>query len=204
MKTIKIILLLTSFCLVDTITPKFFILIGPSGVGKTTLIKKLDHAGLPFNYLITHTTRPIRPQEQHGKDYFFLTSHDFIQKEKNNEFLTTSVIYGNRYGILKEYIHTKLQEDKHLVSCLTADIAHLMKAQFNSKVTTVFIAPPCLEELKRRLIHRHTESQHSLKTRLEMAEAEMQHQHIFDHHVINNDLDLAAHALKDVFSNNSK
>lgn len=198
MKLIATVLLI-NLSFLNCSNAKIFIFIGPSGVGKTTLIKKLEQSGLAFNYLITHTTRPIRPEEQNGRDYFFLSEQEFVKKEQNDDFLKTSIIYKNRYGISKEFIYTKLQENRNILCCLTGDVAQIIKNLLGDKVTTVFIAPPSFQELEQRLLNRKTENESSLKTRLESAKFEMLNQNDFDHKIINDNLDQATDELKRLF-----
>ena len=191
--------LLMNLSFLNYSSAKVFILIGPSGVGKTTLIKKLGHTGLSFNSLITHTTREIRPGEKNGKDYFFLNLQEFIEKEQNGDFLTTSIIYKNMYGISKEFINKKLQENRHLICCLTGEVAHIIKNCLGDKVTTIFIAPPSFQELETRLLKRKTENESSLKTRLESAKLEILRQDSFDHKFINDDLNHTTNQLEKLF-----
>lgn len=179
---------------------KVFLLIGPSGAGKTTLITALQQANYPIESLITCTTRPARTHETHGKDYFFLTREQYLAKQQAHELLAPATAYGNSYGIDKTYIAQKLQENHNLVACLTADRVQELKEILADQLVTIFIAPPSLAELEHRLLKRNTENVTNIATRLTSAVEEIKLQDNFDYKIVNNDLDQAIKEFKKIFS----
>jgi guanylate kinase len=183
---------------------KLFIFVGPSGVGKTTLIQKLQDSGMQIDYVITTTTRAKRACETEGKDYFFISKDEFAQKKENDELLVTTQIYGNFYGIYKKYIEEKLQLNRNLISCVTADAAQELKDNFSNQVITIFIAPPSIDELKKRLLQRNSETEEKFNMRLASAHREMQQQDVFDYKIINDDLDHAVHDLTEIILKEAK
>lgn len=199
-KNIYLFLLLNLF-LLHTVLPcssKFFILIGPSGVGKSTLIQKLLQIGTPCDHLITYTTRSMRPKEQHAQDYFFISDQEFIKKIENNEFISFRKIYDNYYGISKDFIHSKLQSQENIISALTGDVAQEMKTIFDKKVVSIFISIPSLDVLKKRLIQRQSETEHSLNIRLASAKIELQSQNSFDYNITNDNFEKTLSILKKI------
>lgn len=184
----------------SSIKPRMFILIGPSGVGKSTLIAKLQQQQqFKLAYLITCTTRQKRMHEQHGKDYFFLSKEEFQQKQDLNGFLTASNIYGNWYGISYDYINQKFSENYNLITCLTGDVVEELITKLGKQnISTIFIAPPSIQELERRLRLRNTETQESLQKRLASAEHEIKERYKFDYYIINDDLSIATQELHDI------
>lgn len=183
---------------------KLFILIGPSGVGKSTLVQKLAEKKIPFEQLITHTTRQMRPGEIHAKDYFFISNEEFNKKKANNEFIFPVSYSGNQYGTCKLYLESKLQKNCNLICALTGDVAKEMNDIIDGKVVTIFISPPSFTELKTRLLNRKTETDTSLHKRLDAAMAELQTQDSFDYKIINDNLDKATEELKEIFVKETK
>jgi len=182
---------------------KFFILVGPSGVGKSTLIKQLAEHKISFAPLITHTTRTIRPGEIHTQDYFFISNEEYLEKKANNEFMFPVSHYGNHYGICKKYINEKLTTGNHLIGSLTGNVAKQMISFVGDNVITIFIAPPSFESLQERLSQRKTETETSMQIRLSCAQKELQEQYDFDHHIINDDLDQTTKKLIDILKKES-
>lgn len=179
---------------------KLFVLIGPSGVGKSTLVQKLAQHGVAFESLVTHTTRQMRPGEVHAKDYFFISNDDFNKKKENNEFILPVSHYGNQYGTCSLYLQSKLQQNCNLICALTGDAAKQMNNIIGGNVVTIFISPPSITDLQTRLLHRNTETETSLHKRLSAAVVELQDQDSFNYKIINDDLDKAVEELKNIFT----
>ena len=191
-------LFLISISFLNYSNRKLFVFVGPSGVGKSTLVSALSKAGIPLEFIISHTTRPMRVGEQHAKDYFFLSKEEFAQKAHNDEFIAITTMYGNSYGISKELIRTKLQAQNNLIMCLNAEVAQKIQQFFSLQVSIIFIAPPSLHALKNRLESRNTESPSALQIRLAAVAAEMELQDNFEHKIINDDLGQAVIDLKEI------
>jgi guanylate kinase len=178
---------------------KVFVVIGPSGVGKSTMLEKLQERGVLFEKIISHTTRPMRPSEQNGVDYVFITQEDYKEKERREEFVISTEVHGNLYGTSKTFIYEKLEKEINLVCDLNTEAAKKMKALFKEKVVTIFIAPPSVEELKRRLVERNTDSEEALAIRLKNADEELNQQDQFDYKIVNDDLLSAVQKLEGIF-----
>lgn len=196
---------LLTFTMINYSNTPIFLLIGPSGVGKSTLISELAKNGLIFNYLITHTTRAIRPGETNGKDYFFINSQEYNAIKKTNGFIAPCSHYGNSYGISKEFIYKKLEDDCTLIGCLTAPVARELKTNLKqTTVSTIFITPSSnglfasLNELEKRLLARNTETKENIKIRLQSAFSELNMQDSFDYKIVNDDLKRATQDLKKI------
>jgi guanylate kinase len=156
---------------------------GPSGVGKTTISRKLR--GTPgIVRVMTTTTRARRPQEVDGKDYRFLSRADFEARAARGEFLEWAEIDGNLYGTPKEEIRNRISSGDLVLVDIDPQGAKSIRA-LGLPAFFVFIAPPDMEELKRRLVGRQSESPDAVRMRLERAEREMGQQSLYDAVVVN-------------------
>lgn len=171
----------------------------PSGSGKTTLVKRLLKAFPYLRFSISTTTRSARPGEQHGHDYYYISRPEFEAKIDQDEFLEWAEVHGNLYGTSLSEI-ARITADGH-IGILDIDIQGFrqVKSKFE-EVVTVFIAPPSMEELRRRLISRGTDAEEAIQRRLRRAEEEMRFQGEFDHLIINDDLDTAFERLADLLN----
>jgi guanylate kinase len=162
------------------------ILSGPSGVGKDAVLKclkdSLDKSG--WHFVVTATTRPKREGERDGVDYVFMTTQQFEQLLQRDGFLEHAQVYGHRYGLPKEQVKEALQEGKDVIVKVDVQGAATLK-RLVPQAVFIFLAPPSLAELERRLKSRHTESPQLLKIRFEMASEEMKQVSMFDYMVIN-------------------
>jgi len=161
---------------------------GPSGVGKSTIAKKLGEKGIPR--VMTTTTRAPRGTEKHGVEYRFLAREAFEAEIAQGKFLEHAEIGGNLYGTPKERIEQELTSRKVvLVDIDTQGAATLRK--MGVKALYVFIAPPDMAELRKRLEGRKTESPEAVKARLERAEREMSQKETYDAVVVNSTVERA-------------
>ena len=151
---------------------KLFVISGSSGVGKGTVIKEFLNKHPEFKLSVSCTTRKPREGEFHGINYFFLSQDEFQTCIDNNEFLEWAEFSGNRYGTQKEYVKTKLNEGKNLILEIDTQGA-LQVREASEEAVLVFIAPPSLEELRRRLTGRGTESAEEVEKRLSWASDEI-------------------------------
>lgn len=167
-------------------TPLLVVLSGPSGVGKDAVLTRMREGPVPYHFTVTATTRAQRPGERDGVDYIFLTPPQFDQMVEQDGFLEWAHVYGNRYGVPKEQVRKALDQGKDVL--LKADVqgAATMK-RLAPEAVFIFLVAPSLEELERRLQDRKTESTTDVNLRLRTARAEMGHQPMFDHVVVNAD-----------------
>ncbi len=154
-----------------------FVVSAPSGAGKTTLISSLRQKP-DFIYSVSCTTRPPRPGEVHGEDYFFLREEEFLDHISNGDFLEHAEVHGRRYGTLKSTVMEHLERGVDVlldIDTLGAEsIRRCLDPFIQEALADVFIMPPGLEELGRRLRKRGTESEDQIATRLRNAAAEME------------------------------
>jgi len=171
---------------------KLIILTAPSGAGKTTiktaLLKRMDNLG----FSISATTRTMRDGEEDGKDYYFLTPDEFKEKITQDDFVEYEEVYTDQYyGTLYSELDRNWALGKTVVLDIDVQGAFSIKEKFGDQSFVLFIQPPSMETLKKRLMGRKTESEESLRKRIAKAEEEMQYAESFDSYIINDDLDLA-------------
>ncbi|MBQ7562227.1 MAG: guanylate kinase [Synergistaceae bacterium] len=188
---------------VNKITGKLFVLSGPSGVGKGTL---REHALENFSnlvYSISCTTREPREGETNGVEYRFISRDEFEQGINNNLFLEYARVHEHYYGTLKSDVIRELNAGRNVLLEIDVQGALQVREKINNAVL-IFIAPPSIEELSRRLINRNTESQHDLNIRLSNAVKELKFADKYDYIIVNDDLDLASRKLQEIFTNESR
>lgn len=172
---------------------------GPSGTGKSTLLKKLfEDFPDKFGFSVSHTTRKPRPGERDGVEYHFTTVDNFKQLIENNEFLEWAQFSGNYYGTSKKAVNDVLNGGKICLLDIDMQGVKLVKNNdFNGKF--LFVAPPSIEELKKRLTGRGTETEESIAKRLEAATREMEFSKtgVHDKIIVNNDLNEAYKQFKE-------
>jgi guanylate kinase len=171
---------------------KLVIFSAPSGSGKTTIVKRLLETGLNLEFSISATTRQPRPGETHGKDYYFLTVDGFKQKIKEGAFIEWEEVYPDQfYGTLISEMERIWESNKHVVFDIDVKGGINLKKQFKEKALSVFILPPSLEELAKRLRQRDSDNEEQIKKRLEKASYELTFASEFDITVTNNELEKA-------------
>jgi guanylate kinase len=170
--------------------PRVFVVSGPSGVGKTTIIKEVVRRTPGMRISVSMTTRPRRPGEIHGRDYFFVSREEFQQRAANLEFLEWALIYDNFYGTHRDHINQILAANTHALLDLDTQGAMQIKENCEGAVF-VFIKPPTLEELGTRLRGRGTETAANLRKRLARAAHEMSFEGQYDYIIVNQSVDQA-------------
>lgn len=188
---------MSSKLLGNTKRGKLFVVSAPSGTGKTTLVKRLCDEFDAVVRTITCTTRKKRAGDVDGVDYHFLTKDAFEKREKAGEFLETATVYEDKYGTLKENVTSLLNGGKHVV--LVIDTQGAEKVKKEMPATLIFIAPPSLEELKRRLMVRNTETSKNIDERLKWARGEIEKGRDYDYLIVNDDLESAYQILRSIF-----
>ena len=165
----------------------------PSGSGKTTIVRYLlAQEELKLDFSISATSREPRGNEIHGKDYYFLSLHDFKQKIKNDEFLEWEEVYrDNFYGTLKSEIDRIWALGKNVIFDIDVVGGLDIKQIYPDKTLAVFVKPPSIEELKIRLKKRKTETEDKINMRVAKASIELATAPQFDHIIINNNLNTA-------------
>jgi len=161
------------------------IISGPSGSGKGTVVKKLDYA-----LSISVTTRKKREGEQDGIDYFFCSEEEFVRMRQNNELLEHAQFVGNYYGTPRRYVEQQIDEGKVVVLEIEVNGALQVKEKFPEAVM-IFLIPPTMNELARRLAFRNTEDHLEIEDRMTRALEEIQLIDRYDYLVTNNDLSFA-------------
>jgi guanylate kinase len=173
-----------------------FVLSGPAGAGKTTLITRLT---AEFDHVvesISSTTRPPRPGEKEGEHYHFLSRDEFEKRLHRKEFLEHAEVYGNLYGTSRAQVEHLLSQGLHVFLVIDTQGA----AQVRNKVecTTLFLSPPSMDELRRRLAGRRTESREAIDRRLRWAEHELRQVKHYDYHIVNEEVEEAYDQLRSI------
>lgn len=173
---------------------KLIIFCAPSGSGKSTLVQWLmaEHPELRLAFSISCTSRPPRGTERDGVEYFFLTPEDFKQKIANGEFLEYEEVYQDRfYGTLKSQVDSQTQRGENVLFDVDVKGGCNIKEHYGSRAMSVFIQPPSVDELRRRLLSRGTDSAEAIEERVAKAAYELTFAPRFDHVVINDNLEEA-------------
>ena len=178
---------------------KLIIFSAPSGSGKSTIINYLMTQGLNMHFSISATSRAPRGTEQNGVEYFFLTPEEFRTKIDNDEFLEYEEVYANRfYGTLKAQVEKQLEEGQNVVFDVDVKGGVNIKKFYGERALSVFIQPPSVDELRRRLEGRATDAPEVINDRIARAEYELSFAPQFDTIVVNDDLETAQKEALDV------
>ena len=167
-----------------SISPLLIILSGPSGVGKDAVLARMKELGFPLKFVTTLTTRSRRPNEKNDIDYHFVSAERFQEMRKNNELLESARVYGNWYGVPRGDVKAALDKGQDVVVKVDIQGAATIR-KIVPQAVFIFLVPPSMEELGKRLKQRHTESPADLAMRLKTAEEEMQQSSLFDYMVVN-------------------
>ena len=170
---------------------------GPSGVGKGTICEKLlqDVEGLHFS--VSATTRPPRKGEKEGKNYFFLDRETFVNKIESGSFLEWARVFDNYYGTPKEAVFDIMAHGDDVLLEIDVQGAMQIKANYPGAVF-IFVSPPSLDELRKRIIGRGTESPESIRKRTKIAEEEIKLYKEYDYLIINDVLDEAVESVSKI------
>ena len=169
-----------------------FIVSAPSGAGKTTILKQVLSRLPAVSFSVSHTTRPPRPGEVNGKDYFFVSVDQFTALLQDGDFLEWAEVHGNLYGTSGWAVTAQLERGQDLILDIDVQGAgQLQDRRQELEATFIFIAPPSLAELERRLRGRKTESAETIALRLQNARQELAAADRYDYVIINDDLEQA-------------
>jgi guanylate kinase len=175
---------------------RIIVISGPSGVGKTTLYKRLLHEHpQQLSLSVSATTRNPRPDEKEGMDYYFISKKEFQKKIEKNEFVEWAIVYRNLYGTLKSEIIRIIDEGKNCLLDVDVQGGMSIKRAFPDS-HMIFITPPNVSELKKRIMKRNADNPDVMKIRLENAISEMNYKSFYDYNIINKDLEKAYRELK--------
>ena len=166
---------------------------GPSGVGKDAVFQYMRQLDRPWHFVVTATTRPRRRSERNGIDYLFLDTEEFDHMREGEQFLECAEVYGNWYGVPKQQVKDALGKGMDVFVKLDIQGAATVRSAVKDALM-IFLAPPSIDELERRLRFRKSESLESLRLRTEAARDEMKAIDDFEYRVVNHNrrLDLAA------------
>jgi guanylate kinase len=176
---------------------RLFVITAPSGAGKTSLTRALLAADPTLKLSTSYTTRRPRPGEQNGREYHFVDEPTFLAMRDRGEFLENALVHGNRYATSKKVIGETLEHGQDLILEIDWQGAAQVRALYPECVG-IFILPPSLEELERRLRGRGQDSETVIQRRLASAQAEMAHAHEFKYRIINNHFDTAKAELAEI------
>ena len=182
---------------------KMLIVSAPSGSGKSTIVQWLmqEHPELKLYFSISCTSRAPRGTEQNGVEYFFLTPEEFRSKIQNNEFLEYEEVYENRfYGTLKQQVERQREAGQNVVFDVDVKGGVNIKKYYGDEALSLFIQPPSVEELRRRLEGRSTDTAEAIEQRLAKAEYELTFAPQFDRIIVNDNLETAKQETLDVVS----
>lgn len=184
--------------LIRAMTPRVFVITGPSGVGKGTLIRDLRERVPGLELSVSATTREPRDGEEHGRDYHFLTAEEFAERADAGDFLEHATFSGNRYGTLRSEIERILDAGRSVVLEIEVQGARQVRAAMGDEAVLIFIAPPDPDVLRERLAGRGTDSGEEIERRLETAKQELEALQEFKHVVVNDDVERAATELEGI------
>ncbi len=179
-----------------------FIVSAPSGAGKTSLCKEVlarinQKAKRPLKWSCSYTTRPPREGERHGVDYFFVSDEEFEEMVKKGEFAEWAWVHGHRYGTSIKYLKQAEEQGIDLLLEIDCQGARQLREKYK-KGCYIFILPPSLKELRRRLKGRGTEPQEVIEKRIQRAKQEVEEYELYDYIIINDDFKQASDQLEAV------
>ena len=166
--------------------PLLVVISGPSGVGKDTVLDHMKQRGLPFHFVVTATTRLIRPGEVEGEDYFFVKEQEFLDMIDRGELIEHALVYNDHKGVPRQQIREAMDSGQDVVMRVDVQGAKTIRA-LAPEALLIFLTAGNEEELERRLRKRRTESEADLQLRLATAKEELGYLEIFDYAVLNAD-----------------
>jgi guanylate kinase len=181
---------------------KLIILSAPSGSGKSTIISHILKQGLPVRFSISATSRPPRGNEQNGVEYWFLSPEEFRERITNNDFLEYEEVYADRfYGTLRSEVENHLGRGENVILDVDVSGGLNIKKQYGNQALLIFIRPPSIKELHRRLEQRGTDSPEVIADRIAKAEYELSLAFYYDCVVINDNLEKAKQETETIIKN---
>ena len=181
-----------------------FVLSSPSGTGKTTLAKKIAENNTNFSISISHTTRKPRPNEINGKDYYFVSTIEFEDLIKKNNFYEYANIFDNRYGTLKKPVLKLLSSGKDVLFDIDWQGTKQLSENKNLSLVTLFILPPNRKVLKERLLNRHEKQEEIVEKRMNKFNEEVSHWNEYNYVVVNDDLNKCYNTILSIIMSEKK
>lgn len=172
-----------------------FVVSAPSGAGKTTLCREMVSLIPNLDYSISYTTRPIRPREKHGKDYYFIDRNEFEQSIERGEFAEWAEVHGHLYGTHQGILEKNMEQGRDIILDVDAQGAALLKARFKEGIF-IYILPPSLSALKDRLYEREADSAEEIERRLNQARKEIETIDQYSYRIVNDDFKQASRELE--------
>ena len=166
-----------------------FVLSSPSGAGKTTLSRKMLERDQEIRLSISVTTRPMRPGEVEGKDYYFVSQTRFAEMAANHELLEYATVFDNKYGTPRSYVEQQLTSGTDILFDIDWQGTRQLAQKARADLVSVFILPPTMRELERRLTERAQDPASIIKKRMTKAASEISHWEEYDYVLINTDLE---------------
>ncbi len=166
--------------------PLLIVISGPSGVGKDTVVSRMQERGIPFHFVVTATSRPPRPGEAHGEDYFFVSEEAFETMIAEDELLEHAVVYGQYKGVPKQQVREAMASGKDVVMRLDVQGAATVQ-EIAPEAVLIFLSASSEEELFDRLRRRKMDTEEQVRRRMEAAREERRRLPIFDYVVINHE-----------------
>lgn len=179
---------------------KLIVFTGPSGVGKATIEHELfKDLSLKLSFSVSATTRAARPGEVNGKHYFFLSRQEFDQKIANNEFVEWNEHFSNKYGTLKSEVERIMNEGHNpFLEIEVVGAKNIIDKFGKNEIISIFIAPPSVEALRERIKKRGAETEEQINERISRVDEEMAYMKLFEHVVVNDDLESAVEKVKNI------
>lgn len=175
---------------------RLIVLSAPSGAGKTTLCQRLLRDFPVLRLSISSTTRALRGAEVHGREYFFVSREEFERQIQERRFAEWALVHGNYYGTSKDFIEQTFQAGNSVLLDIDVQGAESLRREFPEECFSVFVSPPSLEVLERRLRDRRTDSEETIRKRMSNARSEMAERDRFHRVIVNDELERAYAELK--------
>ena len=179
---------------------RLVILSSPSGGGKSTVCRLIKEKFPELEYSISTTTRPLRPGDEEGRDYIFIEENKFKEMIENNDFVEWAVVHGNYYGTSRNVIEDYLKQGKDCILDIDVQGGMHIKEKYPDSVS-IFIMPPSIEELEKRLKGRSTDSEESIQTRLKNAKEEIEYRDQYDHIIVNDKIEETINKIVEIINN---
>lgn len=177
---------------------KLIVICAPSGTGKSTLLNRLKLDVSDLVWSVSCTTRAIRAGEVHGKDYYFIKVESFEKQIAADEFIEWAKVHSNYYGTSKRFVDEGHSKNWKMLFDLDVQGADAMKRIYGDEVQVIFIEPPSIEELEKRLLSRGTDSVEVIKERISNARKELVHKEKYDYLILNDDVEKAYSQLRNI------